>query len=532
MLEKGTRLGHYEIEALLGVGGMGEVYRARDTKLGRDVAIKVLPDDLSRDADRLARFEREAKLLAQLNHPNIATLHGLEESNGRRFLVMELVEGETLAEHIARGSLTVEEALPLFIQIAEGLEAAHEKGIVHRDLKPPNIKITPEGKVKILDFGLARASEVASEAGGVATSQSPTLTKGTALGAIMGTAAYMSPEQARGKTADKRADIWAFGCVLYEALTRTPAFSGESITDVLAAVVTSEPNWERLPHAVTWRIRDLLRRCMRKDRERRLRDISAARLDLEDALADPVAPVSRERPTPWPLIAMGAVVLGAGILVGAIGLWSLSERPREEVVRFTIELPPEQKLRTRGDIGLLAISADGRHMTYVAEAGDGKAGLYFRSIDDFESRFVPGTQGAERPFFSPDGEWVGFFAENKLQKVRWDGGLPMTLCRVMNFPGGGFWTADETIIYSATTIGLFQVSASGGEPELLTSADFARAEVTLARPQVLPGGDALLVTIHTMDGVQFGTHHLTSGERRVLGQGSNALYVSSGHIAV
>ena len=294
---------------------MGEVYRARDTKLGREVAIKILPEEFSRDKERVARFEREAKVLASLNHTNIATLYGLEEWDGRQILVMELIEGETLAERIAVGPIPVDEAVALYIQIAEGLEAAHGKGwrvarsfsklnrlipnasLTHRDVKPANIKLTPEGKVIILDFGLAKAFSPVGESASVASSQSPTLTKGTALGTIMGTAAYMSPEQARGKPLDKRTDIWAFGCVLFEALARRPAFGGESITDVLANVVKTEPDWDRLPQTVPWRLRDLLRRCLRKDARRRLGDMSAARIDLEDALGEPEVSASEPQPT-------------------------------------------------------------------------------------------------------------------------------------------------------------------------------------------------------------------------------------------
>ena len=283
-LSPGRKLAHYEIIESVGAGGMGEVYRARDTKLGRDVAIKVLPEEFSRDKERLDRFEREAHLLAQLNHPNIATLHGLEESGGQKFLVMELVEGETLAERVAHGAIPIDEALPLFVQIAEGLEAAHGKGIIHRDLKPANIKIGPDGKIKILDFGLAKAFS-SGEGISAETSQSPTLTKGTALGAITGTASYMSPEQARGKVVDRRADVWAFGCCLYEALTGGKAFDGESVTDILAAVVKNEPNW----HALPIQLRDVVGRCLRKDVRRRVQHIGDVRIGIEEVSSAPAS---------------------------------------------------------------------------------------------------------------------------------------------------------------------------------------------------------------------------------------------------
>ena len=299
-IEQGTSLGSYTVLALIGAGGMGEVYKARDTKLGRDVAIKVLPEILSKDEERLARFGREARVLASLNHPNIAAIYGLEDSDGVQFIVLELVDGETLAERIARGPIPVDEALPLFKQIAEALEAAHEKGIIHRDLKPANVKITPEGKVKVLDFGLAKA--LAGESTAPDQSESPTITRdGTVTGVLLGTAPYMSPEQARGKSLDKRTDIWSFGCVLYEALTGKKAFEGETVTDTIASIVKSEPDWSRLPATTPWRVRDLLARCLRKDPTQRLRDIGGARLDVEDAIADlrtserPVLRIPRNR---------------------------------------------------------------------------------------------------------------------------------------------------------------------------------------------------------------------------------------------
>lgn len=279
-LKQGTTLGHYEILELIGKGGMGEVYRAQDATLGRDVAIKVLPEELAGDKERLDRFKREARLLAKLNHTNIATLHGLEEHDGRWFLVMELVEGETLAERMSRGAIPMDEAIPLFIQIAEGLEAAHGKGIIHRDLKPANIKIGPNGEIKILDFGLAKVAEAETESSGGGDSHSPTLTKGTALGAILGTASYMSPEQARGKPVDKQTDIWAFACCLYEALTGKRAFDGETVTDILAAVVKTEPDWSVIPAAVASNIARLVRRALRKNPKERLHDIADARLEL------------------------------------------------------------------------------------------------------------------------------------------------------------------------------------------------------------------------------------------------------------
>ena len=340
-LTSGQKLTHYEILEPIGKGGMGEVYRARDGKLGRDVAIKVLPEELSRDPERMKRFEREARLLAQLNHSNIATLYGLEESEERQFLVMELVEGETLAERIATGPIPVDEAIPLFIQIAEGLEVAHEKGIVHRDLKPPNIKIGPDGKPKILDFGLAKAFGGDHEAAPV-SSQSPTLTKGTALGAILGTASYMSPEQARGRTVDRRTDIWAFGCVLYEALTAAKPFHGDTVTDTLAAIVHHEPDWKALPPETPSSLRRLLKRCLTKDLRQRTRDAWDLRVELGQVLSEPSSVGAedsgrsgRASSRRARLLAIGALVLAA--LAGA--MFSRAPRTAAPTIRFAIDLP-------------------------------------------------------------------------------------------------------------------------------------------------------------------------------------------------
>ena len=369
-IASGTKLGSYEIGAPLGVGGTGEVYRARDTKLDREVAIKVLSEEFARDGERLARFEREAKLLASLNHPNVATLYGLEEHDGQKFLVMELVEGETLADRIARGPIPIDEAISLFIEIAEGLEAAHEKGIIHRDLKPANIKITPEGRAKILDFGLARLAEADTDPSGEGGSQSPTLTKGTALGAIMGTASYMSPEQARGKAVDKRTDVWAYGCCLYEALTAHKAFEGETITDILAAVVHQEPSLERVPSQVPADVKRVLRRCFKKDRRQRFHDIADVRLDLEDAQAAPFATTSQPRAR-TPLVAMALVTVAA---LG-VALWSLTRSgpvPLKPRARFSMPLPTHEELHVSLVGPSVAISPDGQHFAWIARREDGE----------------------------------------------------------------------------------------------------------------------------------------------------------------
>ena len=365
-LTSGTPLGQYEVVESVGAGGMGEVYRARDIKLGRDVAIKVLPEAFAQDRERLDRFEREARLLAQLNHANVATLHGLEEHDGQQFLVMELVEGETLAERIRKGPIPVDEAIPLFVQIAEGLEAAHEKGIIHRDLKPANIKVGPDGKVKILDFGLAKAfserEDVSAE-----TSESPTVTKGTALGAIMGTAAYMSPEQARGKPVDKRTDIWAFGCCLYEALTGRRAFDGDNATDVLAAVVREDPALGLLPDEVLTHVRDLLRRCFSKNAIDRLRDIGEARIllrgtDSGESATGHGAQVPAVRGTRV-LVPLVAASLGFGLGAAFLSLGRDEASSPARVTRSTIQLPDDQRIPASA-LSPLAISPDGERVAY------------------------------------------------------------------------------------------------------------------------------------------------------------------------
>ncbi len=400
-LSSGTKLSHYEILEPIGAGGMGEVYRARDTKLGREVAIKVLPEELSRDRERLARFEREAKLLAALNHPAIAHLYGFEEESGTSFLVMELVEGETLADRIARGPIPIDEAIPLFIQIAEGIEAAHDKGIVHRDLKPANIMITPEGKVKILDFGLAKAF-ADEEREPLQSSLSPTLTKGTALGTILGTASYMSPEQARGKAVDKRTDVWAFGCCVYESVTGKKTFDGETVTDILAAVVKTEPDWAGVPTT----LRRLLRRCLAKDPRRRLKDIADARLELEEPEETVVEPTPARRSSllPW--------ILTAASLVAATGLLvSRGAREAERVHRFQVALPEFLRLN-RGASPV--ISPDGERIVFTAIDESGRPTLWLRSFDALEVQKLAGTEGAGFPFWSPDSRRVGFFAESEL----------------------------------------------------------------------------------------------------------------------
>ena len=407
--------------------------------------------------ERLARFEREARLLASLNHPNIATLYGFEQSNGVQFLVMELADGETLAERLRRGPIPVEDALPIFKQIAEALEAAHEKGIIHRDLKPANIKVSSEGKVKVLDFGLAKAMSedpVKSE-----LSESPTITRdATATGVILGTAAYMSPEQARGKTVDKRTDIWAFGCCLYEALTGRMVFQGDTLSDTIAGILERDPDWKALPEPTTPGVRVVLRRCLQKDANRRLHDIADARIEMEEALTEPSmtpAEAIAHRPAlrrwqaiPWIVAAFATAV--------AIWFVMLGSPPSTVTTRLRLSTPP---LNARGSA--LAISPDGRRLAFLAD-DSGTNKLFLHSMDKLDAEPVAGTDGAWEPFFSPDGEWVGFFADDKLKKVAVAGGSPLTLTAHQWFTSAT-WGPDDRIYFPLYgKEGYWSVAAGGG----------------------------------------------------------------------
>jgi Tol biopolymer transport system component len=533
-LASGARLGPYEILSPLGSGGMGEVYRARDTKLGRDVAIKVLAEAFAHDPDRLARFQREAKMLAALNHPNIATIHGLEQSNGTSYLVMELVSGETLQQRVAReGRLPIEEALGVCRQIAEALEAAHEKGIIHRDLKPANVKMTPEGKVKVLDFGLAKA--FAGDESGTDVSNSPTLSAaGTMQGVILGTAAYMSPEQARGKAVDKRTDIWAFGCVLFELLTGQQAFHGDTVTEILAAVLRGEPDWPALPAATPTKVRDLLRRCLQKDKTLRLRDAGDASLEIQEALfAAPTAGPTAIGPATrgW----QQALVSGLTVLVTALvtGLAFLNLKPAtppapRPVTRTVITLPPGQQLAGLDNGPAVALSPDGTHLAYVASQG-GTQQMYLRAMDDLEARPVPGTEGAVEPFFSPDGQWLGFFAGGKLKKVSVSGGAAVPLGDA-GFPRGASWGSQGMIAFVAgISSALQQVPDAGGDPKPLTR--LGQGESNHRWPDFLPAGNAVLFGVGTGRGSQVAVQSVGTGDRRnLIPVGAHPRYASSGHL--
>jgi Tol biopolymer transport system component len=515
-LTAGTRLGSYEVVAQIGVGGMGEVYRAHDTKLGRDVAIKVLPEAFAHDPDRLSRFQREAKMLASLNHPNIATIHGLEQSGSTSYLVMELVSGETLQDRVKAGPLGIEEALKIAAQIAEALEAAHEKGIIHRDLKPANVKVTPDGKVKVLDFGLAKA--FAGDTSTEDMSNSPTLSQAATMqGVILGTAAYMSPEQARGKSVDKRTDIWAFGCVLYELLTGKQAFHGEDITEILAAIVLKEPAFDSLPANISPSIRVLLQRCLRKDRRQRTPDAAILRIEIEDALAAPKdvratqgAAVSASK-LPWAVAAALAIIAVAT----SLGWWRATRPVERPLVRLDVDLGPDVSLDSpRGADTIL--SPDGTRLVYVSQGR-----LFTRRLDQPNAVELAG-QGAYAPFFSSDGQWVAFFSLGKLQKISVDGGSAIALCDV-NTAAGGSWGEDGNIIAVLSGAGgvLSRIPAAGGAPTPLTQ--LAQGETTHRWPQILPGGKAVLFTSNTsgaaFDGANIEVVSLADHRRKTLQRG-------------
>jgi serine/threonine protein kinase/Tol biopolymer transport system component len=571
-LSSGMLLGPYTIVAPLGAGGMGEVYRAMDTRLKRQVAIKVLPSMLAADPERLGRFQREAEVLASLNHPHIAAIYGFEEANGVKALVMELVEGATVADRIADGPIPIEEALPIARQIAEALEAAHERGIIHRDLKPANIKVRDDGKVKVLDFGLAKLTEAsgASVVGGDDASQAATVMSPapmTGMGMILGTAAYMSPEQARGKAVDKRTDVWAFGAVLYEMLTAKRAFAGDDIAEAIASVMKTTPDWTALPADVPPQVVTLIQRCLDKDRTSRISDVAVARFLLsEDASSSGISRVvgvpattsvgsSTATPAltsgPFPTSATGRswrlfvpMLIAALVAGGALG-WLLPRRSTvvTPVTSLQMNLRPASQLvesegAPRPGRTAIALSPDGRLIVFAALKGESTQ-LYGRALDRPEATAIAGTEGGEEPFFSPDGAWIGFRASNKIKKVPTAGGASAVVCDLspgMRGPGGS-WAEDDVIYFSGND-GIFKVTAAGGTPVRVAEPVKATGE-RLLLPRILPGGKAILFTAVVSDlweAARIVVQPLdagTSGDaprRDLITGGADARYVDSGHL--
>ena len=548
-LTPGTRFGPYEITAQIGAGGMGEVYRAIDTNLKRAVAMKVLPVSVAGDSERLARFQREAELLAALNHPNIASIYGLEKSGPATALVMELVEGPTLAEVIARGAIPIADALPLARQIADALDAAHGQGIIHRDLKPANIKVRADGTVKVLDFGLAKtlAPDGASATAGNFT-ESPTITSPamTRVGMILGTAAYMSPEQAKGRVVDKRSDVWAFGVVLYEMLTGQRPFKGDDVADTLASVLTRQPDWTMLPAAIPPLLLRLIRRCLEKDRTRRLADMADARLDIEDALSgsDMGAPAGRSIPRTRERLAWAASLLLVGLTAAAVATWA--SRPTfvpVETIRTILSVAPtggtpganplEQRTGgARPTRTAVALSPDGKTLVFSAIWG-GTEQLYARRMDQLSATPISGTSGGSVPFFSPDGQSVGFAAGGELRKVPLSGGPPVALCKAAALFGAS-WGDDGTIVFATQRNGgLWRVPSTGGTPEALTSVQ--PGEYSHRLPHVLPGGRAVIFTVlkgpNLWNDAQIVVRSLQTGTETILVTGgADGRYVSTGHL--
>ena len=532
----GSSFSHYKVTSKLGEGGMGEVWRAEDTKLGRDVALKMLPDVFAQDPERLARFEREARVLASLSHPNVAGIHGLEEVDGKRFLVMELVEGETLAERIQQGPVPVDEAARIAKQIAEAVESAHEKGVIHRDLKPANVNLTPDGNVKVLDFGLAKAligDPMSGDNMNQDLSLSPTLTQAmTGLGVLLGTAGYMSPEQARGKPVDRRADIWSFGCILYEMLTGQRLFTGETATDVIGAVVHKEPDLDELSSKVPGQIRRLLERCLQKDENRRLQSIGEARIALQEWLENPEAEPVEEKHTrprwlPWAAAAAAGLI---GLSMGSLLLGS-SNPETQPVQRFLAELAEEPPFTGRGAAAVP--SPDGRFLAYATTI-EGGGSLYLRPLERFESLQVATGQSREWPhnaFFSPDSQWLGFFTVAELKKVPVTGGSPITLAET-EMPRGGSWSADGRIVFAPESNGgLSIVPAAGGDVVPLTTITEEAGFESHRYPQWLPGDTAVLFTNTDTSGNHIEIVDVENGERRVIHEGGfYGRYVPTGHV--
>ena len=534
----GKQLGHYDIISAIGKGGMGEVWKARDTKLGREVAIKTLPEEFARDADRLARFEREAKLLASLNHPNIAAIHGFEEDKDIHFLVLELVEGDTLADRLARGAIPLEESLKLALQIAEALEFSHEKGVIHRDLKPANIKVTDDGKVKVLDFGLAKA--FAGDISEVNPSNSPTLSmQATQQGVILGTAAYMAPEQAKGKTVDQRGDVWAFGSVLFEMITGRRAFGGDEVSDILASVLAREPDYTTLEPKIHPRIRQLLGRCLEKEPKKRWQAIGDVRIEIKAVLADPAGLVAQPAVEPmqsggrrnirW--IAASAVIAIAAVAIG----WFVKPTPPVDpgdVVRFPLPLTEGQIFNSLG-LSPISVSPDGTRVAYGAGGQ-----IYLRNLNELRARPLQGTEGTNTalPTFSPDGDWLAFYSiiEGEIKRIPVTGGSPITVfdAPIGDPPRDLQWTDDDMLVF-ARTAGVYRMPSTGGTPELIVGAEGEQ----IASARILPDGNSVLfastssVGTNRWDEANVVLVSLDSGERIVLWEGgSDPQYLPTGHL--
>jgi serine/threonine-protein kinase len=508
------------------------VYRARDLKLKREVAIKILPEEFARDADRVNRFQREAEVLASLSHPNIAGIHDLQEANGSRYLVLELVEGETLADRLKRGPIPFDEAIAIAKQIVDALAAAHERGIVHRDLKPGNIKQTPEGKVKVLDFGLAKAMQ-----GGFASDQgfsnSPTVINGSMGGVILGTAPYMSPEQARGKQVDARTDIFAFGAVLYEMLTGQQAFEGEDVTDTLSRVLQREPDWTLLPANMRPRIRELLKLCLQKDARKRRQTAADVRIDMEQAMSEPeaattpVAAPQKRSIAPWAVAAVLAVVA----LALGVALWKpWHTEPLKPLVRLEVDLGADVTLPADAGQGSVILSPDGTRLVYIASVAGAPSRLYTRRLDQAKATALNGTEGAQNPLFSPDGQWIAFFAGNKLNKISVEGGAVVPLTDTQ--PLGAAWGLDGRILIGGFNIGMRLLPISGGPAIKLT--DLVSGEIAHAAPEFLPGGKFALFTVlqgASLDATTLEAISLSDGKRKVLLRGGISFhYLPSGHL--
>jgi eukaryotic-like serine/threonine-protein kinase len=549
-IQSGTRLGHYEIIAAIGAGGMGEVYRARDSKLGREVAIKILPQTFVPDAERLGRFQREAKVLAALNHPNIASIYGLEDSGSTHGLVMELVEGPTLADRLKRGPIPIDEALRIAKQICEALEYAHERGIVHRDLKPANVKATNDDAVKVLDFGLAKAIE--GDPSSIDISTSPTISRlATMQGVLLGTAAYMSPEQAKGKAVDRRADIWAFGCVLYEMLTGRMAFSGETVTDTLAAVIRAEPEWSELPGSTPAPLRLLLQRCLQKDARQRLRDIGEARIGVDEVLsgapgpgpaaAPPIPAPLWRRALPW------STTIVLGIIAAAFALaYMRADRTPEQSIRSLIPAPPKVSFAfSPAPYGTPLLSPDGTRLVFPGQGADGKESLWVRPLASLDAQQLQGTDGAAFPFWAPDSRQIGFFQDKKLKKIDVTGGPALTICDAEN-ARGGTWNQSGTILFapepaaaaSATGSTLFEVPAAGGTPSAIASREVKTSSGAFSNrwPVFLPDGRHFLYlsgNLYAPGTTQLGIYagELGSSQAKFLVQAaSDALYAAPGYL--